>query len=456
MTPTLFNAHARFLIGERAIQAEFVRSYANSKECCFFAPWIGPAPLAVSQAVYSAPDRLTFAVVGVALRLICSEHLSQLLRVGKLRLVESGNFGGDMPIFIFRNTERFRILFGNPFPPAVPVPCEVHGIVVECESSSEIACRAMNYVHQRLRHAVLPTQDDLKAYLTAQTNSLNLLGDLAVNVIPPRAVAASFTENASIFLGGDSARDGESPKDTFESEHRDADKIEKRASFARERSSPGQDTDTKDAESAAYIVRQGSARAFQENWDALFGRDSKLQSESLEEMDESERSDEDVVDAVASLGAERNSLEPDIDVKVALSAFRRVLKSGSLADDDLLKQAARECGFAKATRGVRKVLKRHLRAAFLRRVVGRREDGMLILVTVRFSDYEPTELIRTISSVTKPTGRVWEREDVVRNVAAYFGFERVTDSVRERMKSALNSAIRKGILAREGQLLRRC
>jgi hypothetical protein len=43
-------------------------------------------------------------------------------------------------------------------------------------------------------------------------------------------------------------------------------------------------------------------------------------------------------------------------------------------------------------------------------------------------------------------GANYEREDVIHALAQYLGFVRVTDTIREPIKSTINSAIRHGIL----------
>ena len=46
-----------------------------------------------------------------------------------------------------------------------------------------------------------------------------------------------------------------------------------------------------------------------------------------------------------------------------------------------------------------------------------------------------------------------EREEVIHSPARYLGFVRITDTIREPIKSAINSAIRRGVLAYEGSVI---
>ena len=62
------------------------------------------------------------------------------------------------------------------------------------------------------------------------------------------------------------------------------------------------------------------------------------------------------------------------------------------------------------------------------------------------------ELVATIRSVTRK-GCNYDREEVMENVARYLGFSRITEKVRDPIKSAVNGAIRRGVLEREGSVI---
>ena len=67
-------------------------------------------------------------------------------------------------------------------------------------------------------------------------------------------------------------------------------------------------------------------------------------------------------------------------------------------------------------------------------------------------DYSLEELRDTICSVVRK-GTKYEREEATYAVARHLGFARVTDSVPLPIRSAINSAIRQGILRYEGGLI---
>lgn len=50
-------------------------------------------------------------------------------------------------------------------------------------------------------------------------------------------------------------------------------------------------------------------------------------------------------------------------------------------------------------------------------------------------------------------GRNYDREEVITTVASYLGFSRVRDTIAAPVKSAINAAIRRGILEYDAQLV---
>ena len=68
------------------------------------------------------------------------------------------------------------------------------------------------------------------------------------------------------------------------------------------------------------------------------------------------------------------------------------------------------------------------------------------------SDYGLDEQRETFRSVMRK-GTNYEREDVVYALASHLGFVRVTDTIRQPNKSAINSAIRQGLLGYEGSVI---
>ena len=49
----------------------------------------------------------------------------------------------------------------------------------------------------------------------------------------------------------------------------------------------------------------------------------------------------------------------------------------------------------------------------------------------------------------------WDRKDAIREAARYLGFRRTGHGIQKAFKSAINSALRAGLLEREGARIRR-
>jgi hypothetical protein len=65
------------------------------------------------------------------------------------------------------------------------------------------------------------------------------------------------------------------------------------------------------------------------------------------------------------------------------------------------------------------------------------------------ADYDLGELREPFRSVMRKSAH-YERDDVISSLARYLGFVRLTDTIRQPIKSAINSGIRQGLLDYEG------
>jgi hypothetical protein len=64
-----------------------------------------------------------------------------------------------------------------------------------------------------------------------------------------------------------------------------------------------------------------------------------------------------------------------------------------------------------------------------------------------------TEDLRESFRSVMRRGTEYERENVIHALARCLGFVRVTDTIREPIKSAISSAIRRGVLECEGDVV---
>ena len=140
----------------------------------------------------------------------------------------------------------------------------------------------------------------------------------------------------------------------------------------------------------------------------------------------------------------------DFDTNDIMAAFRQALRGhGTMLRDALLKDVSDRLGFQRLGTHVREILKRHLRAAIRRGIVASDGTDEVFAATNTMADYGRDDLVGFIMSVTRK-GTAYTREEVIQAVASHVGFLRVTDGIREPIKSAINAAIRRGVLAYEG------
>jgi len=109
-------------------------------------------------------------------------------------------------------------------------------------------------------------------------------------------------------------------------------------------------------------------------------------------------------------------------------------------------------GYQRKGPKIEEALRNHLRAAIRRRIIEADGPSLVRAGTGTMADYDLEELRETFRSVMRK-GTRYEREDVIHALARYLGFARVTDTSRDAIKSAINSAIRHGVLNYDGTVI---
>jgi hypothetical protein len=133
-----------------------------------------------------------------------------------------------------------------------------------------------------------------------------------------------------------------------------------------------------------------------------------------------------------------------------MAAFRQAARGrGWLDRDELLKGVSLALGYQRLGPKIEEALRGHIRAAIRRRIIEMDGPALVRVGTASMADYEPDELREVFRSVMRK-GTRYEREDVIQAMARYLGFVRVTDTIREPIKSAITSAIRRGLLGYYG------
>jgi hypothetical protein len=176
---------------------------------------------------------------------------------------------------------------------------------------------------------------------------------------------------------------------------------------------------------------------------------------------------EDETPASVEEGEDKETQEEQPDVKVlashptpidqmeaddVMAAFRQATRGrGWMGRAELLKGVSLALGYQRLGPKIEEALRGHLRAAIRRKIV--EPDGDLVRAgTGTMADYGLDDLRETFRSIMRK-GSNCEREDVIHALARYLGFARVTDTSRDAIKSAINSAIRQGILGYEGSMV---
>ena len=142
-----------------------------------------------------------------------------------------------------------------------------------------------------------------------------------------------------------------------------------------------------------------------------------------------------------------------IETDDIMAAFRQAARNkGWLDRDELLKEVSLVLGYRRLGPKIDEALRGHLRAAIRRRIIETDGPNLVRSGTGTMADYDLEELRESFRSVMRK-GTRYEREDVTFSLARHLGFVRLTDTVRQAIKSAITSAVRHGILGYEGSVL---
>jgi len=145
---------------------------------------------------------------------------------------------------------------------------------------------------------------------------------------------------------------------------------------------------------------------------------------------------------------------------VLLAAVRSVFSDGQPRDDETaLRDLAAHLGYGRTGPRIRERLTKILKTAQTRRLIEREAGnlhhatGCLVAATRDIGDYSQNERVHALVS---GLNRSWiEREDAIRAGAAYLGFRRVGNNLRDAFKSAINGAIRRGLIEYDGTQIRK-
>lgn len=134
-------------------------------------------------------------------------------------------------------------------------------------------------------------------------------------------------------------------------------------------------------------------------------------------------------------------------------AIRKVFaESGALDAETAVRAIARQLGFARTGPRIDETVRNNLAVAVRRRILTN-EGGVYTLFGRDIGDYARNELIDALLGAM---GRGWtEREDAIRAATRWLGFQRTGRAIQDAFKSAINGAIRRGRLEKQGSQIRK-
>jgi hypothetical protein len=136
-----------------------------------------------------------------------------------------------------------------------------------------------------------------------------------------------------------------------------------------------------------------------------------------------------------------------------MAAIRELFSSGiELERSAAITAVAHTAGFRRTGSKIADEIDSALIAAVKRGII-KNNRGVLSIDCRQIGQY-PRDLL--IKALLASMGFSWtERDEAIRAAARYLGFRRTGSAIRSAFKSAINSAIRRGLLEHEGDIIRR-
>ena len=136
-----------------------------------------------------------------------------------------------------------------------------------------------------------------------------------------------------------------------------------------------------------------------------------------------------------------------------IAAIRQVFSSGNQLDrDTAIREVSHTLGFQRTGTRIAQSIDSALIAAVKRSVI-QNQRGLLSIACRNIGDYSRDQLIEALLGARGYTWR--DREEAMRAAARYLGFRRTGSAIRKAFKSAINGAIRRGLLERNGPMIRK-
>jgi hypothetical protein len=139
-----------------------------------------------------------------------------------------------------------------------------------------------------------------------------------------------------------------------------------------------------------------------------------------------------------------------------IAAIREIFSASDKPEgmdrETAIRAVAKLMGFDRLGPRIREFIDGDLTAAAHRGII-KTEQGILRLNSRSIDDYSRDSLKGFLLSVMGTTW--WDQDDAIRAAARHLGFRRTGSAIQEAFKSAINGAIRQGLIEREGSNIRK-
>jgi len=184
-------------------------------------------------------------------------------------------------------------------------------------------------------------------------------------------------------------------------------------------------------------------------------RSTEVKEESSRASTKSEAPEEVPSNNESKRDADEHTVVPidETDRDDVMAIVRDVFEEYEELDrDDAIHEVSHKLGYKRTGSQIRDILSDDIRTA-MRRDILYSDNGMYRLGCQSIDDYKRDELIKYLLSAMGRTW--WEQQDAIREATRHLGFRRTGKKIQQAFESAINSAIRRDLLERDEQSLRR-
>ncbi len=153
-----------------------------------------------------------------------------------------------------------------------------------------------------------------------------------------------------------------------------------------------------------------------------------------------------------AIGEEKTPID-QIDRDEVMAVIREVFSTGDERQrDEAIRQIAHALGFARVGARIRQVLGDDIRTAVRRGILDNTLYGLSLLCRT-IDEYERHHLIDMLLAAMGTTW--WHQPEAIRAAAGHLGFRRAGKNIQAAFKSAILTALRRGLLERDGEYIRK-